>query len=82
MYDYLQNIRVWHQVARKHLVGLASEGGESGGFPLGQTVAQHSKFCTATKHKFNWAVILKLQSKTHFVHTTSLLSKNLQFKAT
>lgn len=54
VYDYLLNIRVWHQVTCKHLVGLAGEGGESEGFLLGQTVAQHGQLCTAMKN-----VILK-----------------------
>lgn len=50
-YDYLLNIRVWHQVTRKHLVGLAGEVGESKSLLLGNTIAQHRQFCTATYGK-------------------------------
>lgn len=43
MFDYLLNVRVWHQVTGQHLVGLAGEGGEGLGFLLGEAVAQHGQ---------------------------------------
>lgn len=47
--QHLQNIRIWHQIIRKHLMRLAGEGGKSEGFLMGQTVAQHSQFGTGRK---------------------------------
>lgn len=44
--SYLLDVRVRHQVAGQHLVGLAGQRGQGGHLLLGEAVAQHGQFGT------------------------------------
>lgn len=58
--SYLLDVRVRHQVAGQHLVGLAGQRGQGGRLFLGEAVAQHGQFGAAGERETRKSRLKKL----------------------